>query len=211
MIHRRVLLLPALTLLLTGCTDNMDSITRELRNCNNEAIDAMMMVTSEEQALRMTKRVLKPLQPRYSDIEEKLKSWESNRTKKEMVEETFKSNGFYLYIAELQVNKQRFGMEKARLRNLYKQYQKRKLDEMRAAGDNDPVITNPREVCPNLYDLVVNDTVLKNIESQLRDPKLKQIVGRFPDLKVDNYRELFDQEFKKRRETIKSDGIKLVD
>ncbi len=61
MTHKRILLVSALVLFLTGCTDNMDSITRELRNCNNEAIDAMMMVTSEEQARHMTMRIFKPL------------------------------------------------------------------------------------------------------------------------------------------------------
>jgi hypothetical protein len=190
MIKKQNLLLLALILLLTGCTDNMDSITRELRNANNEAIDAMMMVTNERQAYRMNTRVLKPMNNRYSNIEYKLKGWESNRSNKEIIEETFNSTGFYLYAAELQVNRMRYSMEKTRLRNLYKQYQNRKLEEMRAAGDADPIITNPKEVCPELYDLVVTDSVLKPIETQLTEPKLKQMLSQFPSMKVDSYPEL---------------------
>ena len=167
MIHRRIFLAPILILLLAGCTDNIDSITREFRNCNNEAIDAMMMITNDEQAGRMTMRVLKPIGQRYQDIEFKLKAWQSNRnSNKETVEEIFNSNGFYLYMAELEVNRQRYGLEKARLRNLYKQLQNDKLEKMRAAGDNDPVIEDPRSACPNLFDLVMSDNILKNIESQ---------------------------------------------
>jgi hypothetical protein len=193
MIPKRNLLVLALVLALTGCTDTMDSITRELRNANNESIDALMMVTSEQQAYRMNTRVLKPLNERYSNIEYKLKAWESNRdSKKEIVEQTFNSNGFYLYIAELEVNKVRYTFEKTRLRNLYKQYQERKLEEMRVAGDNNPIITDPRGVCPELHDLIVTEAVLKNIETQLKEPKLKQMVSRFPswEKSVPNYPEL---------------------
>jgi hypothetical protein len=201
--NKRILLGPALVLLfLTGCTENMDSISRQLRNCNNEAIDAMMMVTSEKQAERMLTRVLKPLNERYKDIERKLESWEANRTGKEMVEDTFKSNGFYLYIAELEVNRQRFGLEKARLRKLYQQYLE--------SADNDPAVS-PRDRYPNLYELVMTDRILKTIETQLRDPKLKLVVNRFPEFKnVENYRELYEKEFLKRKETIKADRIELV-
>jgi hypothetical protein len=177
MIDKRNLLVPALALLLTECTDTLDSITRDLRNANNEAIDAMMMVTSEEQAHSMNTRVLKPLRQRYGDIEFKLKAWESNRdTKKQVIEEITRSNGVALYVAELEINRVRFTMEKTRLRNLYKQYQERRLDEMRAAGDNNPIIAHPRKVCPELHDLIMTDNILKNIETQLTEPKLKQMV-----------------------------------
>ncbi len=213
MMKKQYLLALALALLLTGCTDSMDSITRELRNANNEAIDAMMMITSEQQAYRMNTRVLKPLNERYASIEYKLKAWENNRnSKKEIVEETFDSNGFYLYIAELEVNKQRYTMERTRLRNLYKQYQDRKLDEMRAAGDADPIIVNPREVCPELFELVITDSSLKVIESQLMQPKLKQMVSQFPSWgnKIDNYPELHKKFLEKSALFAPKDDIRLA-
>jgi hypothetical protein len=207
----RLFLVLALALLLTGCTDSMESITRELRNANNEAIDAMMMVTSNQQAYRMNTRVLKPILERYRSIENKLTAWESNRaSNKEIVEETFNSNGFYLYIAELEVNKMRYSMEKTRLRSLYRQYQERKLEEMRAAGDNNPIITNPRDVCPDLHDLIMTDNLLKPIESQLMEPKLKQMVSRFPTMKgVDNYPELY-KKFLEKKAILAPEKIAIV-
>lgn len=210
MINHKILVVPAMALLLTGCTDNMESMSREFRNANNEAIDAMMMVTSEDQAYRMTVRVLKPLNERYSGIEDKMKSWQANRTNKEIVEETFNSNGFYLYLAEVEVNRMRYAMERTRLRNLYRQYQQRKLEEMRAAGDNDPVVANPREVCPYLYDLIATDNLLKKIENQLTDPKIVMLLKQFPTMKgVENYPELHEL-FLKKRAIIKSDVPRLV-
>jgi hypothetical protein len=176
MIKKRNLLLLALVLLLTGCTDTLELITRDLRNANNEAIDAMMMVTGEEQAHSMNTRVLKPLRERYNNIEDKLKAWESNRSKKEAVQEIANSSGFALYVAELEVNRARFTLEKNRLRDLHKQYQDRKLEEMRAAGDNNPIIADPRAVCPELHDLIMTDNILKNIETQLTQPRLMQMV-----------------------------------
>ena len=49
---KRCLLVLCLVAGLSGCTDTIDSVTREYRNANNEAIDAMMMVTSEARAGR---------------------------------------------------------------------------------------------------------------------------------------------------------------
>lgn len=173
--------------LLAGCTDSMESITRELRNANNEAIDALTMVTSEEQARRMNVRVFKPMmgaEGRFKTIEGKLKNWKANRSRKEIVEETFKSIGFYLYVAELEVNKRRFNMERQRLRRLYKEYQDLEPDK------------NPAQEWPNLTDLVVKQSVLKEIETQLKKPELKTLVDEFPDYKgIENYKELYENVF----------------
>jgi len=184
---RKGSLIPLSIFLLTGCTDTMDSLTREFRNANNEGIDAMMMVVDDESAHRMNLRVFKPLNERYKDIERRMDIWKNNRaTNKELIESTFKSDSFYLYYAEIEVNKERFSMERMRLRNLYKQYQDRELQKMRDAGDPDPVITDPAKACPKLHELIMQDK-LKPIEQQLMQPKLTQLVQSFPSLKCENY------------------------
>src|SRR5205085_11426354 len=79
MIARSRLILIGLLFLVVGCTDNIDSVTREYRAVNNEAIDALMMITTEAKAREMTIRVFKPLLKRYEGINNKLKIVKSNR------------------------------------------------------------------------------------------------------------------------------------
>jgi hypothetical protein len=182
------MLLPAI-LLLAGCTDSMDSLTREMRNANNESIDAMTQITDEESAERMNQRVLKPMAARYKDIEKRLVVWQSNRSPQEQVEQTFGSDGVCLCIVELKTNRERYNLEKIRLSNLYQQYQDRELQRLKDAGDPAPVIADPRVLCPNLHDLVMQEQ-FKSTKEQLINPKLKQMIASFPTLKVNNYPEL---------------------
>ncbi len=107
-----------------------------------------------------------------------------------MVEETFKSNGFYLYIAELEINKDRFAVEITRLRNLKKQYE-----------DRNSSAANAREACPSLFDLIETENVLGPVRKQLLTPKIKQILDRFPNSKVKDYPNLYEI-FEKNRKII---------
>ena len=69
-----------LLLALTGCIDTIDSVTREYRNTTNEAIDALMMTTSDAQAKVVVLRVFKTLDDRYKLSDHRLKTVKMNRT-----------------------------------------------------------------------------------------------------------------------------------
>ena len=62
---KRCLLVMCLLAGLSGCTDTIDTVTREYRNTNNEGVDAMMMVNSDAQAGIMIARIFKPSTDRY--------------------------------------------------------------------------------------------------------------------------------------------------
>lgn len=210
MMRKSRLFVPAFILLLAGCTDNMETITRELRNANNEAMDALMMVTSEQQAYRMNVRVFKPLSERYKAIEFKLKGWQSNREPKEQAEETFNSNGFYLYLAETETNRRRFAVEMTRLRNLRDQYVKRKLEE---TGEGDSVLPpdKVKQYWPSLSELIDTESSLGAIKSQLQNPAIMQIVNGFKSSKsIDNYDKLYRDLFLKKRALLTPAGKDLV-
>jgi len=203
-------LLPLAVFLLAGCTDTMDSLSREFRNANNEYLDAMTMVTDEESAQRMNQRILKPMNARCKDIEARLTIWKSNRkSNQELVEQSFDSDSLSLYFAELDANRERYKLEKVRLRNLYQHYQDREIERLKAAGDPVPVIRDPRGLCPNLHDLVIKDG-FKEIETQLTNPKLAALVATYPTLKgVNNFAELH-QVFLKNVETHKPKKKQVV-
>ena len=179
---KRCLLVLALLAGLAGCTDTVESVTREYRNANNEAIDAMMMVTSEARAGQMTARVFKPSVERYKAIDSRLNIVQNNRLNHDFVVETFESAGLHLYLTELEVNQQRFSLEMIRLRNL--------TNQEKDAG---------RE-CPNLLELLSPSGPLASLRTQLTNPKLPDMMGRFPNLKnVKDYEKLY-QVFAKKRE-----------
>ncbi|HZZ79998.1 MAG TPA: hypothetical protein VFE62_15875 [Gemmataceae bacterium] len=175
-------LVPFLVLFLAGCTDNMDSLCREFRNANNEALDAISMMVDEESCQKMNVRVIKPVTDRYKDIERRMDIWKNNRaTDKELVEQTFKADGFYMYLAELDVNRQRYSLERMRLRNLYKQYMDQEAQKMRDAGEIEP-IPDPQKACPKLHEMLSQDK-LKPIQDQLTKPAILQLVSTYPQLK----------------------------
>jgi hypothetical protein len=108
---------------LAGCTDTIDSICREYRNTDNEVIDALMMITTEEKAAEMNTRVFKGLKERYKRIDDKYKAWEINQeTNLELVKQILTSDGMHLYRAELAKNRKRFALEMQRLSKLRSQY-----------------------------------------------------------------------------------------
>jgi hypothetical protein len=208
MMIRNVLFL--LILLLAGCVDTIDTVTREYRNTNNEAIDAMMMITSEAQAKRMTIRVFKPLTDRYKEIDKRLDAVQANRSKKEFVKEVCESNGTHLYLTELEVNRQRFSLEFIRLKHLMKAYVDRERELLIAGGDANPQI-NERELCPTLATMLTSDQSLGPVRAQLKSPKLLDVMSTFPSYKLQEYEKAFDVFLKKREIFALKKEIILVD
>ena len=196
---------------LAGCTDNMDSITREYRNANNEVIDAMMMITTEEHAARMNVRIFKPMGPRYKAIDEKLKIFGINRaTNIELAQAVLESDGVQLYLTDLQVNSRRFSLERMRLRNLFEE--KYFLEKCKELGeDPDEISFNKRDVAPNLYDIVysaghpLNDTIVK----QLTASDVVKLIASFPGLKGVKDNKLFDPMYVKFAEKRKVFAMKV--
>lgn len=177
------LLVVAMLFCLVGCTDTIDTLTREYRNASNELIDAMMMITDEPSAKSYTQRVIKPSTARYKEIDNKLKIVRANRTKKEFVEEVLDSTGFQLFLADNEVNWLRFQKEKKRLLHLKKLYDQK------------------GESCQALAALA-DGNEMDTLKQQLEQPQLWEMAKQFKDWKVDTF-EAKMKEFEKRRETFK--------
>jgi hypothetical protein len=164
--------LPVVAMLfcLVGCTDTIDTLTREYRNATNELVDALMMITDEASAKSYTNRVIKPSTARYKEIDNKLTIVRANRTKKEFVEEVLDSNGFLLFQADRMLNQERLALEKKRLLHLKRQYQQK------------------GEQCPSIASLAVG-AELDTLKQQLEQPKLIDMFNQFKDWKVDTFQD----------------------
>ncbi|MBI2805201.1 MAG: hypothetical protein HYX68_09515 [Planctomycetes bacterium] len=167
--------------ILAGCVDTPDSVSREYRNVNNEVIDSLMMTTNDATAERMLRRIIKPSKDRYDAIDKKLASVEQNSDRKDFVKAVFESNGVHLYLTELDVNRQRFVLEMARLRKLYK--------ELADAG----------EECPALKELVADESTLDHVRKQLTDPNLLKTMKNFKKWKLSEYPELLEKFMERRK------------
>lgn len=196
--NRFHLIVAFLLFALLGCTDSIDSLTREYRNTTNEAIDALMMVTDDWSAARMTHRVFKPMSFRYKDIDTKLGIVKNNRLKKELVKEVYESDGFQIYLNELDMNRARMSMEMARLRDLMNQYGKEERTRLDEEGRFNEEV-NYKQVCPNIHDLLTG-TDLEPLKQNLTSPKLLEMVSQMPQWKVDIYPIVY-QKFLERRKT----------
>ena len=218
---KRSLLSMILIATAAGCTDTVDSISREYRNAINEAIDALETVTTDEQAQRVRVRVLQNLDIRFKEIDARFDIVNTNRTKAEMVKEVFESDSLQLYLTDLEINRQRYSLELTRLRNLYKQYIDRER-ELQLARGQAPGEINGRDVCPNLDALLFVDLKIDRVgtqtsnglELQLVSPKLFLVMSQFPAWaeakKVDNYDKLYGA-FKAKRKSFTASNVNLVE
>jgi hypothetical protein len=188
---------------LAGCTDSVETVTRELRATTNEAIDALAMVTTEAQAARMTTRVFKPMSKRYEDIDRKLTIVKSNRTKDDMCKEVLESDGMQIYLTDLQVNRQRYALEMTRLRSVYKQI----LDKEKEARGGE---VKPQEVCPNLHDMLYKNDTLESLRKQLTTPDLLAMMIQFPQQKLKEYDAMYLKFLERRATFAPQREIKLV-
>jgi hypothetical protein len=195
---KRCLLLIVLIAPAAGCTDSVDSITREYRNATNEGLDALMLVTSDDKAGRLRRRVFQQLMERFKDIDRRLEIVRTNRTRKEIVEEVYSSDGFQLYLNDLEIT---------RLRNLYKQYIDRQRELLLARGE-DATQINGSDVCPELYGLLFIDFKIDDTQSQasnnplvkqLTEPKLLDMMAQFPSWNLENYGQYYNRLLEKRK------------
>ena len=175
------LMLLALATVAAGCTDSPESVSREYRNANNEAIDAMMMVVDDATAERMVRRIFKPLQERYDVLDKKLAAVEQNRDQKDFVKEVFESNGVHLYLTEIEVNRQRFILESVRLKAIHKQ--------LKDAGHE----------TPGLDELIGRTETLEPVRKQLTSPLLVTKMATFKTWKLGNFDELLGEFMERRR------------
>ena len=208
---------PVMILLaVAGCTDTADSIMLEYRNTDNEAIDAMMMVTSEDRARRMNLRVFKPLGDRYKLIDKKLEIMLVNRTSKQLVEETYTSIGIVLYIHESTVNQRRYRLEARRISNLLRQYIDGKKAELRANGEDDTKVT-VSELWPGLFQLAgpTGKPPVDALASQLKIVDLKdddesKLEEKFDEMLKDIKDTLLKGTTAKEDEKFRKDTLKKV-
>jgi hypothetical protein len=134
--------------LLTGCTETIDSVSREYRNATNEGIDALMMITDDRSAEIMRSRVFVHLSSRFKTIDEHFQVVKDNRSNIDFIKEMLESDGFQMYFTESTVNAERFWMEVQRIENVADIYIKKKRD-----ADNDFASSADevrQKACPNL-------------------------------------------------------------
>jgi hypothetical protein len=197
--NRYHLLFAPLVFALAGCVDTIDTLTREYRNQNNEAIDALMMVSDDASAARMTHRVFKPMAARYKNIDEKVNILKVNRVKKELVKEVYESDGFQIYLTEIDMNKMRLSMEMARIRDVMNQYGKEERARLDDEGKFNEEV-NYKEICPNIHALLTGSE-LESLKQNLTQPKLLDLVREFPQWKVDIYPVLYSKFLERRKTT----------
>ena len=152
---RRLYGLGLLLLCATGCTDSIDSMARDQRNMNNEAIDALMTVKDDAQAKIVTDRVLEYFPERVKKIDERLKAWEF-RDSKEKANDLFRSDSLAILLVENVANRDRLKVEMTRLKEL-------------AAQQPD---------AQNLGSLVRGDKI-KAVEDELKGGRLRDAAARF--------------------------------
>jgi hypothetical protein len=176
---KRILLVLALVSA-AGCVDTPDSVCREFLNANNEHIDALMMVTSERQALNMSVRVFSKMNERYQALDKK---WEimdqgmGNKPSLETIKEFFDSDGMHLYRAEYKINAQRCTLELARIRKLLEQTVEHAKEQARANGEDPDEIKSDR--WPTLHKIVHTKSFIDVLRIQLENPKLENMLSRF--------------------------------
>jgi hypothetical protein len=188
-------------LALTGCTDTIDSISREYRNANNEVIDAVMAITSEQKAKDINARIFKTIPERYKKMDDKLKNYETNQaTNLEMVTNYLTSDGVQLLIADRKANVKRFDVAMKRLKELYEQY----INEAREAQGND---FDENAVAPTIRDIIrVPSHPLVQFEKQLNTSEIETKMAKWDDkppkgVPDQKYKEL-KTEFDKRQTSV---------
>ncbi len=195
----RLLLFVLCLLCLVGCTDTPDSMARQYRNAINECMDALMFVTDESSANRMKIRVFKPMFDRFQGLDKKMTIFKNNLKKPAYVKEVFESDGIHLYLSELQINRQRFALERTRLRLIYQQRIERDRERFDNQGDEEKQF-NPATASPALHGIIEGDT-LDPLWRQLKEPALATDFDQFPSWGggEKDYPKLFDP-FKKKRD-----------
>jgi hypothetical protein len=202
----RFLLVTILLGLLTGCTDTADSLAREYRNQINEGLDAMMLVTDNHTAQRMTVRVFKPMDARFKEIDRRLEIVKSNRTTKGFVVEFCESDSVAMYVAEVFANRKRFSQEMSRLKTLTKKTIEQEKEAHEKSGSQDP--WDPSKACPDLQKVANEASTLSALEEQLnKTPKIFGFLDGFKTAKLEGIEGILKDH---QRRVEKFDSQKLV-
>ena len=148
---------------LAGCsTDSANSLSRDYRNLNNEAIDALMMVTSEDRAqLAKTKILGKVYTERLQAIDKRMDSWLQNTEDKLVVIETMSSESVVTLLAELPINAKRLDLEQKRIGNLLAAKIKEGADP---------------KACPALNDLGSSGASVSTLKNQFGNNKFAKLL-----------------------------------
>lgn len=152
----------------SGCVESADSISREYRNLNNEAIDSLMMVTSEARARTAVDRVLSEYENKLKKIEDKVKAYKMN-AKIDILKQMYTSDSIVILTLENGYNKQRLEAEKKRLKRLFDTLKAEQpgvelkyLEELSKSGDKTNKIAQQLE----------KNSLLELFNQILKDPKL---------------------------------------
>jgi hypothetical protein len=104
---------------MAGCsTDSAHTLSRDYRNLDNEAIDALMMITGEARARFARDKIFKPYNERLTKIDDRAATWLQNTEDDFIVRDTMGSESVMTLIDESEVNKTRLKLELDRIKVL---------------------------------------------------------------------------------------------
>jgi hypothetical protein len=145
---RKLCFIPVIVIL-AGCGDTAETLSRDYRNINNEVIDALMMVTNENRAKIANEKVIGPYTDRIGAVDKRADLWEQNKEREEVAITTLTSESVAILFAENKWNQKRLNLELERLKQLHGQLQAQNpggtftnLAELAAGGKTAPVLTN---------------------------------------------------------------------
>jgi hypothetical protein len=150
--RRKLLLLPLVSLLVGCSRDDAASLSRDYRNLNNEAIDALMMTTNEFRARHGNEKILKPYQDRLGNLDKRFDQWVLGAEDKLVPGEVLRSEGVATLMGEREFNKKRLANELARIQKLLDARVEREKEVMRGQGIADPKV-DARKFWPNLWEI----------------------------------------------------------
>jgi hypothetical protein len=167
----------------TACRDSADQLSRDYRNLNNEAIDALMMITDEPQAKLMLERVIREYPQKLKVVDDRCKNWKQNTEKDEYATQIFTSDSMAILLVECKMNQERLELEKRRLKRLNDQLVADEREARRQAGDPNAIV-EPRTLFPTISLLLSDEKDdLKRIETQLE--KGGEVIGVLREIEKD--------------------------
>ncbi len=166
---RQHLLALVLTLCAAGCRDSADMLSRDYRNLNNEAVDALMMITDESSANMMLERVIKQYPKRLQSVDDRVKNWKQNNEKDDYGSQIYSSDSMAILLIETEMNKQRVLLEEKRLQGLFRQLE----GEARKSGQQGNF--DAKQALPSLHALV-SEGEAKKVYDQLESKQGGEVV-----------------------------------
>jgi hypothetical protein len=188
----------AVALGMTGCkSDDANSLSRAIRNMNNEAIDALMTVTRESQAKWVNEKILKTYSERLGEVETRMDKWTQTTENKDVCINTLTSESVSLLLAEDMINRRRLKHEVARVKRIIDTRVQQHVDEAIAAGEleklkadgaKDPMgiivgraTEDTKKEWPTLFDMAAGTTTTA-LKAALGEGAINKGGGRFAEL-----------------------------